>query len=577
MVGLIQLYLKCFRFKASAAASAEEFVVRIFVFNVHSFKIHHMKNFFTGCLLCVTTLIGVAQVKSNYIYNTAMPYGTLDLRTKITSTHYYYLQENITFSFRESSPGVRTKKFRDMTSWDSSPFTQGNLRMKKGTADKFVLNYRLLKPNNYKSTYPEGYPLIVIMHGAVERGNCYYNSCYHSSMSYDPNVNSPPAPKTADHRLLNNDHHVSIGGKQHLAARTLAGSKLPNDPTLASRAFQGFVLMPQMMNIWDSLNVQDMIRIVRLLSEKYKIDQNRIYIHGLSIGGFAVYQAIKRAPWLFAAALPMSAVHEAGFIFKHNQQNKVIHIPLWVFQGGTDKNPSPSYTQNVVTKFKNAGATPRYTVYSTLGHVVWNKAYSEPDFFSWMKSKNKANIHAYKGITSIVRSKNQYPKLMLAEGFFAYQWEKNGVIVSTAKSNTYTATSPGKYRARFSRVSSAPTAAQWNRWSEVVTITEGTTSGREAIAMEEETSLKDDFSITLYPNPATSNNIHLHVTTVEDADLQIQIVDKVGRTVFDDSVRNVDSNGDAQLHLPTELADDVYVIIVTHGNKQSIQRLMISN
>ena len=101
-----------------------------------------------------------------------------------------------------------------------------------------------------------------------------------------------------------------------------------------------------------------------------------------------MYQAIKRAPWLFAAALPMSAVTEAAYIFKHNQQSKVVHIPLWVFQGAKDTNPTLSFTNNIVTKFRNAGAVVRYSVYSDLSHAVWNRAYGEPEFFSWMRSKS---------------------------------------------------------------------------------------------------------------------------------------------------------------------------------------------
>ena len=158
-----------------------------------------------------------------------MPYGTLDIRTNISSSTYYYIQENKTFSFRESSPGVRTNKYLDMTSWDSSPFNQGNLRKKEGTKDKFIMNYRLLFPQKYSTTYKPGYPLIVMFHGAVERGNCYYNSCYHTDWSYDPNVNSPAAPKTSTHKLLNNDHNLVQGGKAHLDARNLAaGRNQPN-------------------------------------------------------------------------------------------------------------------------------------------------------------------------------------------------------------------------------------------------------------------------------------------------------------------------------------------------------------
>jgi hypothetical protein len=97
----------------------------------------------------------------------------LDIRIAKSATRYYYLEENKTFSFRESSPGIRTNTYRDMTSWDSQPYSQGHLRERNGSSDNFVMNYRLLFPSNYNASYAEGYPLIVIMHGAGERANCW--------------------------------------------------------------------------------------------------------------------------------------------------------------------------------------------------------------------------------------------------------------------------------------------------------------------------------------------------------------------------------------------------------------------
>jgi poly(3-hydroxybutyrate) depolymerase len=534
-------------------------------------------------LLLLTQFISLtlfAQVKSNYLYSTSMPYGTLDIRTKITSTHYYYLQEGKTFSFRESSPGVRTNTYRDMTTWgDSGPYKQGNLRLKNGTSDKFVMNYRLLPPVNYSTTYAEGYPLIVIMHGAGERGNCLYSSCYHSNFSYDPNVNSPAAPKTVDHRLLNNDHNLNIGGKEHLAARNLAGTKLPNDPALAAKAFSGFVLVAQMLNEWEPNSVQHLIRIIRLHCEKYKIDPNRIYIHGLSIGGYAVYEAIKRAPWLFAAALPMSAVSDAAGIFTHNQQGKVAHIPLWAFQGGNDTNPTPAATESIMSRLRTAGGTPKYTLYSTASHNTWGKAYGEAEFYPWMKSKNKANLHPSKGITVIIKSKSQYPKLMLAEGFLAYQWEKNGVVISGATTNTYTATTTGTYRARFSRISSAPTASQWNRWSAPVTVTETTSATTMAAteeAVESDVLMAEEFSVSLYPNPTGSNNLNVQINAIGKEPVEVRLIDQFGeehfRNTFDADALQEDQ------HLNTAgLPNGVYVMWVTQGKQQVKQRVMIKN
>src|SRR5688572_25228528 len=183
-----------------------------------------------------------AQVDTSYIYNTAMSYGTLDIRVAKSDTRYYYLQEDVTFSYRESAPGVKTNTFRDMTAWNSAPFREGNLRERNGTSDAFIMNYRFLLPNNYNPTFEPGYPIIIMFHGLGERGNCWDDNCYWGTGAWNPNTNNPPAPTTATHNLLNNDHNLLHGGSKHLGAVNAAGSKLPDDPTLSAGAFPGIVV-----------------------------------------------------------------------------------------------------------------------------------------------------------------------------------------------------------------------------------------------------------------------------------------------------------------------------------------------
>lgn len=424
----------------------------------------------TVCLfLLAVSLTSHAQVDTSFVYNTNTPYGTLDIRIAKSATRFYYLQEDRTISFREVS-GVRTNTYRDMTSWDSSPYTEGNLRERSGSSDYFVMNYRLLFPGGYQPDFPEGYPMIVMMHGAGERGNCWDNSCYWADRSWRPLTNTPPAPTTSTHELLNNDHNLSHGGKQHLDARNLAGTRLPNDPALSARAFPGFVLFAQNLNGWMTGEVQDLIKLVRLVSKKYNVDPNRIYVHGLSNGGIATYNVVKRAPWLFAAALPMSAPSEAGII-NQGLLPAVAHIPFWTFQGGRDTEPTPSRTESYVRAFREAGAEMRYTLYENLGHGTWNSAYGEPEFFSWMRSKSKTQIHVFYGNTNICGTTGEGVKLGLANGFLAYQWEKDGAIISGATGHEYMATQPGVYRARFSRESTSPGPGQWEKWSDPVTVT----------------------------------------------------------------------------------------------------------
>jgi hypothetical protein len=414
-------------------------------------------------LACFTSF---SQVDTSYIFKTGMPYGTLDIRIAKSATRYYYLDEDKTISFRESAPGVKTNTYVDMTTWDSSPYRQGNLREKNGSSDTFIMNYRMMMPNNYNESYSPGYPLMLFMHGAGERGNCWDDNCYHSDRNWTPITNTPPAPTDPASRLLNNDHNLLHGGQVYLDARNLAGTMLPNDPGLPARAFPGFVLVPQNLNGWTS--TQDAIKLVRLVAKKYNIDENRIYITGLSNGGQAVYDVLKHAPWLFAAALPMSATGDAGLI-SQGLTSTVAHIPFWIFQGGKDSSPSPAVTESRVKALREAGAEVRYTNYANLGHGTWNSAFKEKDYFTWILGFDKSNIHFYGGSAFICQSNGQGARMELAAGFRAYQWELNGEIISDATGNTYTATVPGVYRARFSRVAN-PSETDWNKWSQPINV-----------------------------------------------------------------------------------------------------------
>ncbi|MEX2232076.1 MAG: fibronectin type III domain-containing protein [Cyclobacteriaceae bacterium] len=419
-----------------------------------------------------TGLCAFSQVDTSYIYKQGMPYGTLDLRLAKSPTRYYYLQEGITSSYRESSPGVKTNTYASMTTWNTSAYGQGNLREVNGSIDNFVMNYRLLKPQNYNASYSPGYPIIVMIHGGGEAANCWIDArCAWATASYSPVTNSPPAPTDPTHKLLNNDRNLLHGGAQHLTAVNLAGPKLPNDPTLSTKAFPGFVLFPQSLNGWGPhTTVEDAIRILRLIIKKYNIDESRVYIHGLSNGGGGVYQALKRAPWLFAAALPMSAVNDGGII-NQGQVPEVVKLPLWVFQGGQDNNPTPGRTYNYVRHFRDAGGNVRYYLYSNLGHGTWNTAYREPDFFSWILEKRKYNPHIYYGDPIICNTTQAGVRMGFSKGFFAYQWQRDGQIIPEEISAEFTANTPGTYRGRFSRKPN-PSESDWERWSDPIVVSE---------------------------------------------------------------------------------------------------------
>lgn len=410
-----------------------------------------------------------SQIDTTLLYKPNTPYGALDIRLSKGSGHSYYLEENKTFSFRENNEG-RTNSYLKMTAWDSSPYGQGNMRERNDSSDQFVMNYRLLVPQNYDASYVGGYPLVVVMHGFLERGNCAESNCYHADNKYAPNENLPPAPTAGDHELLNNDYNLVHGGSNYLEAHEISGSRLPNDPILPSKAFPGFVVFPQNLNGWDQSSSQDVIRLIRLLSKKYNIDENRIYINGISHGGHGVYEVLKRAPWMFAAAVMFSAADDASVI-SQKMTGEIARIPIWLFQGALDANPTQSKTEGYIKAFRKAGANVRYKLYPQLGHGTWNKAFDEPDFFSWMLGQNRTNIHVFAGNASICKTAGNGALLTLPNGFKSYAWEYNGIVIASSNSNTYSAYQPGNYRGRF-LVTGYATEPQWSNWSAALNLKE---------------------------------------------------------------------------------------------------------
>src|SRR5688500_10412311 len=95
-----------------------------------------------------------SQVDTTYIYSTNNPFRTLDVPIAKSATNYYYLHEGQTYTFRS------TNTFFDMTALDSSPNKEGHLPEKTGTADNFIMKYRLLGPDRYNPTFEDGYPII---------------------------------------------------------------------------------------------------------------------------------------------------------------------------------------------------------------------------------------------------------------------------------------------------------------------------------------------------------------------------------------------------------------------------------
>ncbi|MBK9733844.1 MAG: prolyl oligopeptidase family serine peptidase [Saprospiraceae bacterium] len=120
----------------------------------------------------------------------------------------------------------------------------------------------------------------------------------------------------------------------------------------------------------------------KILKDK-KIDKSRIYVGGLSMGGFGTYDLLSRRHELFAAAVPICGGADLGKISSYK------HIPLWVFHGAKDEVVPVKLSRDVLIMLEKQGVRARYTEYPEGGHDIWNKAIQEPELLPWLFSQRK--------------------------------------------------------------------------------------------------------------------------------------------------------------------------------------------
>jgi predicted peptidase len=129
--------------------------------------------------------------------------------------------------------------------------------------------------------------------------------------------------------------------------------------------------------------MQLLIELIGRLKRTLRVDTNRVYITGLSMGGYGTYDAIQRYPGLFAAAVPVCGGGDAS------RAPLIAHIPIWIFHGAEDPAVSPLYSLDMLHALTKAGAHPGFTQYPEVGHFSWLGAYSDQQMLAWLFRQRK--------------------------------------------------------------------------------------------------------------------------------------------------------------------------------------------
>lgn len=141
-------------------------------------------------------------------------------------------------------------------------------------------------------------------------------------------------------------------------------------------------VMPQCpRNSFWAARVESIIEFIEQLKRKYNVDEDRVYLTGLSMGGYGTWFTAMARPDLFAAIAPVCG---GGMAWNAD----VLKMPIWAFHGAEDKTVSPTQSDEMVAKLESLGADVRYSRINGVGHNVWNNAYNE-ELLAWLLEKRR--------------------------------------------------------------------------------------------------------------------------------------------------------------------------------------------
>jgi predicted peptidase len=228
------------------------------------------------------------------------------------------------------------------------PFAVGSVSVTEaGQAVEF--RYRLLAPA--APVAGERYPLVVFLHGAGERGRDN-----DKQLKYLPTWMAEPA--------LRERHPCFL-----LAPQCREGERWV-DVSWADKKS-----LPQGPPTTDMLAA---IAAIQAVSSREAVDPARIYLTGLSMGGYGTWDLAARQPERFAAILPICGGGDEA------TAPRLAKLPIWCFHGDADTVVPVERSRRMIEAVRAAGGNPKYSELPGVGHDSWTPAYRDPTVLDWL-------------------------------------------------------------------------------------------------------------------------------------------------------------------------------------------------
>ena len=136
-------------------------------------------------------------------------------------------------------------------------------------------------------------------------------------------------------------------------------------------------------DVWWPEKVEVLIALVDDITGRYKVDKKRIYLTGLSMGGYGTWALAAQYPDRFAAIAPICG--GGSRVMSFNLKD----VPIWVFHGAKDRVVPIKESEEMVKAIRKLGGDVKFTIYPDAGHDSWTETYNNQELYDWFLEHRK--------------------------------------------------------------------------------------------------------------------------------------------------------------------------------------------
>lgn len=254
--------------------------------------------------------------------------------------------------------------------------TQIVATFEKTITKKVGYHYLLSLPTGYDAASDKKWPVILFLHGSGERGTDPWKVAVHGPPKL---IRGPvPAPAPAP---------VAAGATPPPPPPPeTAEARAQREESAAFLQANFIVVSPQCpaTTWWDDDGV---LALLDEVMANHKTDPRRLYLTGLSMGGYGTWSVGLKYPERFAAIIPICGGGSTVDIRRTGRDKKaaLTSLGVWAFHGAKDPTVALEESQTMVAALKKAGVTDlQLTVYPEAKHDSWTETYNKPELYAWL-------------------------------------------------------------------------------------------------------------------------------------------------------------------------------------------------